>query len=59
MYIWKVWGADITGSVSCSPDNEIQWMAINKGQVISEWNFDVLNFPKNQQKNLMNFCPRI
>ena len=30
-----------------------------KGQLISEWLFDVLNFPKNQRKNLMNFCPRI
>ena len=30
-----------------------------KGQLISEWLFDVLNFPKNQHKNLMNFCPRI
>ena len=28
------------------------------GQLISEWLFDVLNFPKNQHKNLMNFCPR-
>ena len=27
-----------------------------KGQLISELLFDVLNFPKNQRKNLMNFC---
>jgi hypothetical protein len=27
-----------------------------KGQLISEWLFDVLNFPKKQRKNLMNFC---
>ena len=25
-----------------------------KGQLISEWLFDFLNFPKNQRKNLMN-----
>ena len=31
----------------------------SKGQLISEWKFDVLNFPKKQPKNLMNFCPRI
>ena len=31
----------------------------SKGQLISEWLFDVLNFPKNQYKNLMNFCPTI
>ena len=31
-----------------------------KGQLISEWLFGVLNFPKQKQcKNLMNFCPRI
>ena len=30
-----------------------------KGQLISECLFDVLNFPKNQRKNLTNFCPRI
>jgi hypothetical protein len=31
----------------------------SKGQLISECPLDVLNFPKNQQKNLTNFCPRI
>ena len=30
-----------------------------KGQLISEWLFDLLIFPKYQCKNLMNFCPRI
>ena len=30
-----------------------------KGQLISELLFGVFNFPKNQRKNLMNFCPRI
>ena len=30
-----------------------------KSQLISEWLFDVLNFPKKQLKNFMNFCPRI
>jgi hypothetical protein len=30
-----------------------------KGQLISECLIDDLNFPKNQQKNLTNFCPRI
>ena len=31
---------------------------LTKGQLISEWPFDVINFPKKQRKNLMNFCPR-
>ena len=26
-----------------------------KGQLISEWLFDVLNFPKNQRKNLLKY----
>ena len=26
----------------------------HKGQLISEWIFDVLNFPQKQRKNLMN-----
>ena len=30
-----------------------------KGQLISEWLFGVFNFPTNQRKNLINFCPRI
>ena len=30
-----------------------------KGQLVSECLLDVLNFPKNQRKNLTNFCPRI
>jgi hypothetical protein len=30
-----------------------------KGQLISELLFVLLNFSKNQRKNLMNFCPRI
>ena len=31
----------------------------NKGQIISEGNCGVLNFPKKTQKNLTNFCPSI
>jgi tRNA (cytidine32/guanosine34-2'-O)-methyltransferase len=31
----------------------------NKGQLISEWPFDILNFPRNQRKNLTNCYPRI
>ena len=30
-----------------------------KGQLISECLFGVFNVPKDQRKNLMNFCPRI
>ena len=30
-----------------------------KGQLISEWLFDVLDFPEKQRKSFMNFCPRI
>ena len=30
-----------------------------KGQLISEWLFGVFNFPKDQRKKLMNFCPKI
>ena len=30
-----------------------------KGQLISECLFDVLNFPKKQRKNFINFCPKI
>ena len=30
-----------------------------KGQLISEWLLDALNFPKNQRKNMMNLSPRI
>ena len=37
----------------------IFFFILPKGQLISEWLFDVLNFPKSQHKNLMNFWPRI
>ena len=30
-----------------------------KGQIISEVNFGVLNFPKNQQNYLKDFCPNL
>ena len=32
---------------------------VDTGRLISEWLFDLLNFPKNQHNFLMNFCPRI
>ena len=35
------------------------WNFFDKGQLMSECLFDVLNFPKKQRKNLINFCPRI
>jgi hypothetical protein len=34
-------------------------LTVVTGQLISECLFDVLNFPKTQRKNLINFCPRI
>ena len=34
-------------------------MRPTKGQLISECLFGVLNFPKNQRKKLMDFCPKI
>ena len=33
--------------------------AAGKGQLITKLLFGVLNFPKNQPKNLKDFCPRI
>ena len=30
-----------------------------KGQLISECLSDVLNFPKKERKNFINFCPKI
>ena len=41
------------------PDFQIFLGPCTKGRVISEWKFDVLNFPKNQRKSLINFCTRI
>ena len=28
-----------------------------KGQIMSEWIYEIINFPKNDQKNLKDFCP--
>ena len=28
-----------------------------KGQIISEWIYEIINFPKNDPKNLKDFCP--
>ena len=36
-----------------------KYFSLVKGQLISEWHFDVLNFPKKRRKNLTNFCSRI
>ena len=35
------------------------YLTFTKVQLILKWLFGVFNFPKNQCKNLMNFCPRI
>ena len=31
--------------------------ANTKGQIKSEWIYDVINFPNYQRKNLKDFCP--
>ena len=31
--------------------------AISKGQINSEWIYEIINFPKNEPKNLKDFCP--
>ena len=44
------------------PDDEVnsEGDKINKGQLISEWLFGVLNLPKKKQpQNLKEFCPQI
>ena len=33
-------------------------VTVAKGQIISERNCGILNFPKKQRKNLTNFCPK-
>ena len=39
---------------------QLEWCVLStKGQLISECLLDVLNFPKKQCKNLINFCPSI
>ena len=63
---WEIsfWFLDIFwsfGSQCCVafPLPKLMSEQCTKGQLISEWLFCVFNFPKNQCKNLMNFCPRI
>ena len=29
----------------------------SKGQIKSEWIYEIINFPKNEPKNLKDFCP--
>ena len=29
----------------------------NKGQIKSEWIYEIINFPKHDPKNLKDFCP--
>ena len=29
----------------------------DKGQIKSEWIYEIINFPKNDPKNLKDFCP--
>ena len=40
-------------------DGENVFLEGCKGQLISEWLFGVLNFPKKQRKSLKDFWPRI
>ena len=37
----------------------IELSSLNNGQLISKLLFDVLNFPKKQNKKLTNFCPKV
>ena len=30
---------------------------MNKGQIKSEWIYEIINFPKHDPKNLKDFCP--
>ena len=39
--------------------NQSHQNASTKGQIISEGNFGVLNFSKNQQNYLKDFCPSL
>ena len=41
------------------PRSLIQNSCATKGQLNSEWLFDILNFLKKQLRKLMNFCPKI
>ena len=35
----------------------IKHKASAKGQIKSEWIYEIINFPKNDPKNLKDFCP--
>ena len=52
-------GADILGLSGLITPSLSEMVHVAKGPLISKLLFDVLIFPKNQRKNLMNFCPRI
>ena len=32
-------------------------LVIDKGQIKSEWTYEVIDFPNQQLKNLKDFCP--
>ena len=64
LFVASILAESISLSKKFSPElmnflTGIVFMSIPKGQLISKGLFDVLNFPKQQRKNLTNFCPRI
>jgi hypothetical protein len=36
---------------------KLSWQLITKVQIKSEWIYEIINFPKNDPKNLKDFCP--
>ena len=37
--------------------NKFQFFCKGKGQIKSEWIYEIIDFPKNDPKNLKDFCP--
>ena len=37
--------------------NKIITIQCSKGQIKSEWIYEIINFPKNEPKDLKDFCP--
>ena len=40
-------------------ENKLDWNCIlTKGQIKSEWSYEIIDFPNKQLKNLKDFCPK-
>ena len=57
MEVVQAGGQNLKKTISETPRLLERCEYLGKGQIKSEWIYETINFPKNEPKNLKDFCP--